>query len=61
VPVDVTEASGYGWRFFRDTARSSTRRTLLPLFTVACGLLRLVGLSPSLALPYFNLILRKPR
>ena len=23
---DLTEAAGYGWRFFRDTARSRTRR-----------------------------------
>jgi len=52
-------SAGYGWRFFRDTARSRTRRTLLPLFGMACGALRLLGLPPSLALPYFNLVLRK--
>jgi len=57
--VDATEEAGYGWRFFRDTARSRTRRALLPLFAVACGTLRLLGRSPSLALPYFNLVLRK--
>ena len=56
---DVTEEAGYGWRFFRDTARSRTRRALLPLFGMACGALRLLGLPPSLALPYFNLVLRK--
>ena len=28
--VDVTEEAGYGWRFFRDTARTATRRALLP-------------------------------
>ena len=56
---DVTEEAGYGWRFFRDTARSRTRRALLPLFGIACGTLRLLGLPPSLALPYFNIVLRK--
>ena len=56
---DVTEEAGYGWRFFRDTARSRTRRALLPLFGMACGALRLLGLPPSLALPYFNIVLRK--
>jgi SAM-dependent methyltransferase len=57
--LDVTEEAGYGWRFFRDTARSRTRRALLPLFGMACGTLRLLGLPPSLALPYFNIVLRK--
>jgi SAM-dependent methyltransferase len=56
---DVTEEAGYGWRFFRDTARSRTRRALLPVFAMACGTLRLLGLPPSLALPYFNIVLRK--
>lgn len=57
--IDVTEEAGYGWRFFRSTARSRTRRALLPLFAVACWTLRMVGQSPSRALPYFNLVLRK--
>jgi SAM-dependent methyltransferase len=56
---DVTERSGYGWTFFRDTARSRTRRLLLPAFAVACGALRATGLSPSLCLPYLNLVFRK--
>ena len=56
---DVTEAAGYGWRFFRDTARSRARRALLPLFAVACGVARALGQPPSLALPYFNLLLRR--
>jgi SAM-dependent methyltransferase len=56
---DVTEEAGYGWRFFRDTARSRTRRALLPVFGMACRALRLLGLPPSLALPYFNIVLRK--
>ena len=56
---DVTEAAGYGWRFFRDTARSRTRRALLPMFGAACLALAAAGRSPSLALPYFNLIFRK--
>ena len=57
--VDVTEEAGYGWRFFRDTARSRTRRAALPLFAVPCGTLGALGLPPSLALPYFNLVFRK--
>ncbi len=56
---DVTEATGYGWRFFRGTARSRRRRALLPLFTVACAALRGVGQPPSLCLPYLNLLFRK--
>src|SRR5262249_19275119 len=56
---DVTEKAGYGWRFFRGTARSRTRRALLPLFGVACGVLRLLGLPPSPALAYFNIVLEK--
>jgi SAM-dependent methyltransferase len=58
---DVSEEAGYGWRFFRDTARSRTRRTLLPAFGVICAALGRVGLSPSLALPYLNLVFRKRR
>jgi len=57
--VDATEEAGYGWRFFSDTARSRTRRALLPLFAVACRTLKMLGRPPSLALPYFNLVLRK--
>ncbi|HSB42769.1 MAG TPA: class I SAM-dependent methyltransferase [Methylomirabilota bacterium] len=57
--VDVTEEAGYGWRFFRDTARSRTRRVLLPAFAGAVALLRAAGRPPSLALPYLNLLFRK--
>jgi SAM-dependent methyltransferase len=57
--VDVTEEAGYGWRFFRDTARSRTRRALLPAFAGAVALLRAAGRPPSLALPYLNLLFRK--
>jgi hypothetical protein len=56
---DRTEEAGYGWRFFRDTARSRTRRAVLPLFAVACGMLRMGGWSPSLCLPYLNLLFQK--
>jgi SAM-dependent methyltransferase len=56
---DLTEAAGYGWRFFRDTARSPTRRALLPLFAVAVSALRTAGRPPSLCLPYLNLLLRR--
>ena len=57
--VDLTEEAGYGWRFFRDTARSRTRRAVLPIFAVLCAALGALRLPPSLALPYFNLVFRK--
>ena len=56
---DVTETAGYGWRFFRDTARSRSRRALLPVFAATTAALRMAGRSPSLCLPYFNLLFRK--
>lgn len=56
---DLTEAAGYGWSFFRRTARSSTRRRLLPVFRPVCAALRLAGRPPSLCLPYLNLLFRK--
>jgi SAM-dependent methyltransferase len=56
---DLTEQAGYGWRFFRDTARSRTRRAVLPLFAATSAVLRAVGRPPSLALPYLNLLVRK--
>jgi SAM-dependent methyltransferase len=56
---DVTEEAGYGWRFFRETARSRTRRALLPAFAVVCAGLSRIGRPPSLALPYLNLVFRK--
>lgn len=56
---DVTEVAGYGWRFFRDTARSRTRRTLLPVFAVLCTFARLARWPPSVCLPYLNLLLRR--
>jgi 2-polyprenyl-3-methyl-5-hydroxy-6-metoxy-1,4-benzoquinol methylase len=56
---DVTEAAGYGWRFFRDTARSRTRRALRPAFALACAALAAAGRPPSLCLPYLNLLFRR--
>jgi SAM-dependent methyltransferase len=56
---DVTEEAGFGWTFFQSSARSRTRRSLLPAFGLVCGALRRLGLPPSLALPYLNLLLRK--
>ena len=56
---DLTEEAGYGWAFFRATARSRRRRALLPLFAVLAGALRASGRAPSLALPYYNLLFRK--
>ena len=56
---DVTEEAGYGWRFFRDTARSRTRRMLLPFFAAACATIRAVGRPLSLCLPYLNLLFRR--
>ena len=57
--VDVTEEAGYGWRFYRETARSRTRRALLPVFALACAALQAAGRPPALALPYLNLVFRK--
>jgi SAM-dependent methyltransferase len=57
--VDVTEEAGYGWQFFRATARSRTRRALLPAFALATAALRAAGRPPSLALPYLNLLFRR--
>ena len=57
--VDETEEAGYGWRFFRGTARSRTRRALLPLFAALVAALRAAGRPPSLCLPYLNLLLRR--
>lgn len=54
--VDLTESAGYGWRFFRDTARSRTRRALLPAFAVATAFARAAGQPPSLCLPYLNVL-----
>ncbi len=56
---DVTEQEGYGWRFFHDTARSRTRRSVLPLFSAVCAGLSRIGWPPSLALPYLNMVFRK--
>jgi SAM-dependent methyltransferase len=57
--TDVTEEAGYGWRFFHDTARSRTRRALLPIFAALCALARAAGQPPSVCLPYLNLLFRK--
>ncbi len=57
--ADLTEPSGYGFRFFRDTARSRTRRVLLPFFAAAARALQMLGRPPSLALPYLNLVFKK--
>jgi SAM-dependent methyltransferase len=56
---DVTESAGYGWHFFRTTARTRIRLALLPLFAAATIALRSAGRPPSLCLPYFNLLFRK--
>ena len=57
--LDLTEAAGYGWRFFRDTAASRSRRALLPLFAACAAGLRAAGRPPSLCLPYLNLLFRR--
>jgi SAM-dependent methyltransferase len=56
---DVTETAGYGWQFFRDTAQSRARRSLLLLFAVAALALRAARRPPWLCLPYFNLLFKK--
>jgi SAM-dependent methyltransferase len=58
---DVTEEAGYGWHFFRATARSRLRRAALPAFAIATAGLRAAGQSPSLALPYLNLLFERQR
>ncbi|MGH7341104.1 MAG: hypothetical protein ACREKH_11485, partial [Candidatus Rokuibacteriota bacterium] len=55
---DVTEAAGYGWRFFPRTAGRRIRK-LGPILEAMCGLARAVGQPPSVCLPYLNLLLRK--
>ena len=57
--MDVTEEAGYGLAFFRATALSRTRRVSLPAFAAAAAALGALGRPPSLALPYFNLLLKK--
>jgi SAM-dependent methyltransferase len=59
--VDVTEDAAYGWRFFRDTARSGLRRVALPVLAGPCATLAALGRSPSRVLPYFNVVFRKGR
>ena len=64
--VDVSEEAGYGLRYFRDTyfrdsARSRMRRGSLRLIGTLAGGLAAAGLSPSLALPYLNLLFRRER
>jgi SAM-dependent methyltransferase len=56
---DVTEEIGYGSVFFRRTARSRIRRAMLPVFALGGTALRAVGKSPSLCLPYLNLVFRR--
>ena len=58
--IDVTEEAGYGLRFFRATARSRWRRAALPVLTALGTALAAADRSPSLVLPYFNLVFRKP-
>ena len=57
--IDVTEEAGYGLRFFRATARSRWRRAALPVLGALGAALAATGRSPSLVLPYFNLVFRK--
>jgi 2-polyprenyl-3-methyl-5-hydroxy-6-metoxy-1,4-benzoquinol methylase len=56
---DVTEEAGYGLPFFNATVRSRKGRALLPVLRVAAGVFAAVGRSPSLALPYLNLLFRR--
>ena len=56
---DLTEEIGYGFRFFRSSARSRKRKALMPLFIGLSWLTRRIGLPPSLVLPYLNLVFQK--
>lgn len=58
---DLTEIIGYGYQFFRDTARTWKRKALMPLFSVLAGLAKRLGVPPSLCLPYLNLVFLKRR
>lgn len=58
---DLTEPVGYGYRFFRDTARTWKRKILMPLFAGLAWLATRTGIPPSLALPYLNLVFLKRR
>src|SRR5262245_10669268 len=57
--ADVTEEAGYGWRFFRETARSPLRRAALPALGLAAAALAAADRPRSLALPYFNVVFRR--
>lgn len=58
---DLTEATGYGYQFFRNTARTWKRKALLPVFSVLAALAKRMGVPPSLILPYLNLVFLKRR
>jgi SAM-dependent methyltransferase len=58
---DLTEATGYGYQFFRSTARTWKRKALLPVFSVLAALAKRLGVPPSLVLPYLNLVFLKRR
>jgi SAM-dependent methyltransferase len=58
---DVTEPAGYGWRFFRSTARSPRRRAAAAVLAPLARALAAAGRSPSLCLPYLNLLFRAGR
>jgi SAM-dependent methyltransferase len=55
---DVTEAAGYGSRFFPKVAGRKMIR-LGPTLSAVVAVLRSIGMTPSLCLPYFNLLFRK--
>ena len=55
---DLTEASGYGSRFFAKVAGRRMVR-LGPTLDLFVTTLRAAGATPSLCLPYFNLLFRK--
>ena len=64
--VDVTEEADYGLRYFRhtyfrDTARSRKKRAVLRLIASLSTGFAAVGVSPSRALPYLNLVFRRAR
>ena len=55
---DVTEAAGYGSRFFAKVAGRRMVR-LGPTLDLFVSVLRAAGATPSRCLPYFNLLFRK--
>lgn len=56
---DLTEEIGYGYRFFRQRARSWKGKAALPVLAAFRALALWLDVPPSLFLPYLNLVFQK--